>query len=181
MVSTNGHVLILAKDTAPFDDADFPQGPHTFTGTPTAPVPVPSAIVKRLIAATPKKTTIPVLQGVQVSKNGSDNSAVLTATDLQVPVSVTITPDGETFPAYDRVLPKPDRAVVSIRLGVPVLEVLLKSAKALDARSIVLSLPTDKEYHDKGTPGAVVSAITATTRSTDSGIEVLAVAMPMRE
>jgi hypothetical protein len=179
VVATNGHILIKATDANPTADEDFPQvATAPFHGNIAAPVLVSTDICKRLIAAMPKRDTLPVLHTVQVGRNGSDSTAQLTVTDLNMPVSVTISEaDTHSFPAYERVFPNPTRAAVTIRLGVPVLQALLKSAKAIDASSIRFDLPTEKTYHEKGTT-EVAGAIQATYGK--DGIECLAVLMPVR-
>ena len=183
VVATNGSMLISATDRKPMPDADYPEIPTApFHGNIEAPVLVSTDIAKRLIAAMPKPNrygTLDALQAVQVGKNGSDATAVLTVTDLQMPVSVTIAKDEDKrFPSYERVFPDSTREAVSIRLGVPVLLALLKSAKAIEATSIRFDLPTDRTYHEKGTT-TVSGAIQATYEK--DGIECIAVLMPVRQ
>jgi hypothetical protein len=175
-------MLIKASDRAPLPEADYPTIPNApFHGNVDTPVLLPADIAKRLIDASgkPKRHgNLEVLQSIQVGRNGSDDTAVCSATDLQVPVSVSITPDpGKRFPEYSRVMPKPDRPAISIVLGVPVLETLIKSAKAIGATTVRVDLPTETTYHEKGTT-IVSNAIQVTYKSGD--IECTAVLMPCR-
>lgn len=176
-VATNGHILIKASEASPMPAEDFPivPGVPEHTTAPTGPILMSADIADRLCKATPKgPRAMPVLRTVQITTNG-DGSSYAAATDLTVPIVVKLTPDGQNFPAYDRVIPK-DRPTLAIVLGVPVLEVLIKSAKAIGATSIRLELPTGSECLSK-THGTINTAITATYHGAD--VEALAVLMPM--
>jgi hypothetical protein len=155
VVATNGHILIKATELHPIPNADFPVVPGVpeCVTDPTAPILLPADLADRLIKAMPKRSSLPALYTVSVTVNG-DGSAYAAATDLQAPTVAKLTPEeGQTFPAYDRVFPDKDRPVVSILLGIPVLEVLIKSAKAAGAKGIKLALPTQAKYQETDTDG----------------------------
>lgn len=151
IVATNGHVLLTAKDRSPFDPADFPSGRGVNTNSPEKAVLIEGTAAERLIAATPKKTTIPILAAVRVGQD--EKGPFATATDLTIPATVDLQavdgPDAPRFPDWRRVMPKAaeDRATVKVCLGVPVLEVLIKAAKAASAQRgngpfITFEIPT---------------------------------------
>lgn len=129
-VATNGHVLLIAREQSPFADKDFPtKDLPTFSGNPAAPILVSQSAVEKLIAAMPKRSTIPILGCVQVTTNG--DGAVVSATDLEVPCSVHVAADApQRFPEYERVIPT-ERPVLTVHLSVYVLEALIKAAKVL--------------------------------------------------
>src|SRR4029450_3088825 len=177
-VATDGHVLIKASEPYPLENADFPTVPGMPADTtePSAPILIASDVAEKLIKATAKRTPIEVLKTIQVMTNG-DGSSYAVATDLAVPIVVKLTPDPvRTFPTFERVIPDSDRPTVTIVLGVPVLETLIKSAKAIGATSIRFTLPTEAKCQSKA-QGVINTAITATYKSAD--VEVFAVAMPM--
>jgi hypothetical protein len=173
-VATNGHVLLVVDDEHPHKDEDYPiivGAP--WHGDPPAPLVIPSDIVRAMIATTPKKTTIPILRAIQVSRNGSEQSVTVAATDLQAPRVATLdtTADDRKFPSYHRVLPAADRPSVSVCLAVDVLETLIKAAKAISQTgknvhtpTIRFSLPTGKQHRDVVTiPGTPAVDATETT------------------
>lgn len=192
-VATDGHVLLMAKDNSPIPDAEFPQIQGApFHGTPERNVILDADVIKRLLAVMPKKSTIPVLQAVQVSKNGSDQTFTVAATDLQTPIVSNVDmSDGKNFPDHVRVLPAADKpGVVPVILGVPVLEALIKAAKAIEAKGIRFEIPTGKadrfasripatETEPERTELHEVSgAVRVSIRTHET--EVIGAAMPMR-
>ncbi len=176
--ATNGNIAILASgvDGYRFPDEDFPTIPGApFHGDPSGSILVDEPTIKRLIGATDKgKRSLPVLRCVQVSRNGSELTSTLSATDLKAPITATIVSEPtENFPELDRVMPAADKAdTVALVLGVPVLEALLKAAKAIDTRTIRFDVPTD------GKDRAVLTAIRVTATGPDA--KIVAVAMPCR-
>jgi DNA polymerase III sliding clamp (beta) subunit (PCNA family) len=132
VIATNGHVLLVCTDRNPQADEDFPSLPEApFHGDPENPVLVPTSVVLSMLNTMPKKTPIPILRGCQVGRNGSDETATIAATDLQAKNIATLKDDERKFPAYERVLPKADRKSIRVVLGIPVLETLIKAAKAV--------------------------------------------------
>jgi hypothetical protein len=159
VVATDGHVLLIARDSHPQPDEEFPSGGTlpAFTGNPAAPIVVARDLINKLIAAMPKKSSIPILGSVQVSANG-DGGAVVSAKDLQVPCTVHVPKetDGRQFPPYDRVLPADDRPELRVCLAVNVLEALIKAAKAVQGGeklstggTITFALPTEPQHQGK--------------------------------
>lgn len=175
VVSTNGHVLIIAEDDSPHADADFPQvAAAPFHGSPTKPVLLDASIAKRLIQTMPKKATIPILGAIQVSMNGSPDTVSVLATDLQTPTTATIDlREQHTFPQYERLIEQnktPDNQDVKVCLAVDVLETLIKSAKAVNSKQITFTVPTAKP--------AVLDALAFSLHAAD--VKVSGLAMPCR-
>jgi DNA polymerase III sliding clamp (beta) subunit (PCNA family) len=175
-VATNGHVLIIADETSPQPDDEYPSvSGGEFHGSPSSPVLLPSETVKRLIASVPKKRTIPILGSVQLGTNGSPGTLQAVTTDLDTANVMPIRPMDATFPAYDRVIPKdgPDRQAVTMVLTVEVLETIIRAAKASGAKipTVLFSIPSDKPE--------LVSALTFKVCGV-SNIQVSGVAMPCR-
>ncbi len=182
VVSTNGHVLLIATDTNPIADTDFPLVPGAeYHGEP-ATMCVDGDIVRSMIAAMPKKSRLPVLSCAQFSRNGSESTATLAVTDLQAPRIATIDSqaDSQRFPAYDKVMePLANRAGVKVTLAVDVLETLIKAAKAAAGKSkalITFDVPTGSDHLDKS--NNVTHAIGVTMTGAD--ITVTGCAMPCR-
>ncbi len=153
VVATDGHIALIVHDNSPMDSADFPIVPGAdFHGEPSAPFCVPMDTCRRLIGATQKgKRALPILTGVQVGRNGAEGVTVLAATDLSVPAVAILQPDpnGPRFPDIDRVVPAADSERIRVSLSVPVLEGLIKAAKAIGAgkvfQTITLQLPPANE------------------------------------
>ena len=149
VVATDGYVLLKAIERNRYADEDFPQKDlPTFVGNPTGPVLIDVNRVNKLLAAMPKRSTIPVLGTVQVSADGQGH-VTLAATDLTTPciVSLPADNDGRRFPNYTQVLPAADRPCMRVALSVDVLITLIKSAravhgKALHGGTIVFEIPT---------------------------------------
>ncbi len=174
VIATNGHVMLFATDNEPQADADFPTVPGAeFHGDP-APICIDADIARSMIAAMPKRPTINILASAQLSQNGSEETATIAATNLSAPCTATIKrQEADQFPNYERVIPKADRAVVRVALGVPVLEALIKSAKAVCAKDkgvITFEIPT--EARD------VVSVCSLTIKG--ETVTVTGLAMPCR-
>jgi hypothetical protein len=173
IISTNGFVLLIATDTEPHADPDFPIVPGApFNGNPK-PITIPADTIRRVLKAIPKRATIPILQGVQVSANGSEDTATIAATDLQVPAIATVKRDDlPGFPSYDRVLPKADRDELTVILGSNILKTLIKAAEAIHGNktpaAITFGFPTNK------------ADATIRISFKGSGVEVSGAAMPIR-
>jgi DNA polymerase III sliding clamp (beta) subunit (PCNA family) len=177
VVATNGHILLIATDKSPMKDEDFPNvAGAEFHGSPEGAVLLDADVCKSLIATMPKKTSIPILQTAQLSVNGSPTTLTLAATDLKAPrVAAIDTKDAGLFPAYDRIMPKADRAGVKLCMAVDVLEQLIKAAKAVSSKHITFDVPTsDADVKS----GAVISAAGVTMDGAD--VLVTGVAMPCR-
>ena len=186
--STNGHLAIVATQAERTPDEDFPTVPGAeYHGDPERDFLIPSDLAKRLIAGMPKKATIPALQHVQTSRNGSPSTVTLAATDLQAPIVSTITIDEtSTFPAIDRVMPAADKpGTVAIALGVPVLEAILKATKAAYAGSkgqqyVTMHIPTRKgdRFLTKAEDGSeVLGDVRGAVRCEVSGVDGLTLAI----
>ena len=129
-IATDGHIMIIATDNSPLADEDFPAiAGAEFHGDP-APIAIPAAIVRSMIATMPKKSSRPILATVQVGQNGSEETATIAATDLQAPRVATIAKDDRRFPAYERVMSVAAPSV-KVAIAIDVLETLIKSAKAV--------------------------------------------------
>lgn len=187
--ATDGHIAIIAKDRHRLPDEDFPIVPGApFHGDPSSPVLVDATTIKRLTAGTPKgkRMPIPVLCGIQISRNGSDHTFTLAATDLKAPVVATVeTVNGENFPTLERVFPAADKVgTVPMVLSVEVLENLLKCAKAVQGakrfQAIRFEVPIGRRdrFIADGKLGMVSSAIRVTVEGEET--EVVAVVMPCR-
>lgn len=190
VVATNGHVLLTAKDRSAFVDADFPQTARTSTQpvpSPDKPVLLKAETAERLIGAMPKRSPIPILQAVQIAQD--DKGAYAVATDLQIPVTVDLEFPGENdagqFPSWRRVMPKDDQPYAAVKLGVPVLEALIKAAKAVTTQKvhsgpfITLEIPIALEaYAGKDHTKGLISAFRVRIAGTD--VDVDGCAMPVR-
>jgi hypothetical protein len=185
VVATNGHILLVATDTNPQADTDFPAIPGAeYHGDPASAVLADADIIRAMIAATPKKTSIGILTSVQLGANGSDNTAVLSATDLKAPRVAVLTNEGRNFPNYERVLPKAGRPGVRVCLSVEVLDALVKAAKVVRSgvnsnshqiATITFDVPTSAtDLQDN----AVITALGITMKGAD--VTVTGAAMPCR-
>lgn len=130
--ATNGHMAIFAKDRNPIAPEDFPIVPGVPDGQhePTAPILVPIVTVQRAVASTAKKPILPVLGAIQITANGTPGAAVLAATDLTVPVVLSVDSTGQSFPDLDRIKIADDEKVIRLTLSVDMLKDILKSAQA---------------------------------------------------
>jgi hypothetical protein len=177
VVATDGFILLIATDRSPMQDEDFPQVPGApFHGNPEGRIVLDAEICRGMIATMPKKTPIPILKTAQLSVNGSESTVTLAATDLQAPRVATIdTTAAGQFPAYERVMPKADREGVKLCMGLPVLESLIKAAKAVGVQTITFDVPTGPK---DTTDGAVSSPLGVTMNGAD--VTVTGCAMPCR-
>jgi DNA polymerase III sliding clamp (beta) subunit (PCNA family) len=185
VIATDGHVLLIATDKSPQDDADFPLVPGAeFHGTPVAPVIVPADTVRAMIGTMPKRSTIPILGCCQLSTSGSESTATLTATDLSAPRIATLNrEDAGQFPSYERVMPATDRPSIRLVLAVDVLEAIIKAAKAVSATGarakspmIHFDVPTGAKDRQKDGAQEVISPVTITVNGVD--VNVTGCAMP---
>lgn len=170
VVATNGHILLIAKDTAPQLNEDYPLVPGApFNSSPTVPVLIAADTVRSIIAAMPKKSLLPILGCAQLSTNGTPQTFTLSATNLSAPCVATIDTSANgaggtsNFPNYERVMPKADRQSINVCMAVDVLEDLIKAAKAIKASAknggapkITFNVPTGKADTQDG---AVISAL----------------------
>lgn len=175
--ATDGHIAIRVTDKARIADGDFPA---LNGGTdPVKAQLVSSTSLKTLLDVMQKKSKIPVLPTIRVAAVGDVSVAIVVPEIGDMPVVQRLAETGgkgATFPNLDRVWPK-EQPNVAVHLGVPVLEALLKMAKALDARSIRFELPTDEDKHDKGT-NVVNSVCRAKVETPDFAADCAV--MPMR-
>lgn len=161
VVATNEHILLIGTDDHAIDDADFPtKGIPAFAGQPDQPVNIDAGTIAGLLKTIGKgkRQTIPVLGAVQVAKT-TDGSVYAAATDLSAVMAATVdtSENAPRFPSYDRVLPAADRAELIVNIGVPVLEAMIKAAKAIGADTVTLGVPTGARSADYD-KGALVSA-----------------------
>jgi len=187
VAATNGYVAFIVSDSSNMADADFPIVPGAeFHGSPAGNVLVSADVCKRLIKGTEQgKRSMPILRCVQVSKNGSEETATLAATDLKIPTVATVTKDPDAnFPVLERVIPKADKeGIVSIVLGTEVLEQLIKATNAIKgerfSKGIRFDIPThERDRMDK--IGTVCSAVRVTVKTAE-GLELVGAIMPMRD
>ena len=132
VVATDGHLLLVAKETEPFKDEDFPsKDVQAFTGSPKIPVVVPKAIVQKLLAAMPKGAPIPILGAIQVGMNGKRPYAV--ATDLETPLVAKLPdPKDARFPEHwPKVLPKKGGPHVTVIFTGKMLQQIARAAAAI--------------------------------------------------
>jgi hypothetical protein len=180
--STNGHLAFVLSDTEPLKIEDFPVVKGVGTkDEPTKATLVRAELVTKLIAAMAKRSPIPVLETVQVTRDEKAKVTMLAATDLEAPMVVQISDDQDgTFPDLKKVTPKfKEGKTVEVTIGVAVLEALLKAVKEVHegyvkpgaAVSVTLLIPTDRKVVD--------SAFTAETHRNSVRLE--AVLMPMRK
>ena len=148
IMATDGHLLLVATDAHPGVDEDFPCSPGTepFTASPTGSVLIGREIVERILAAMPKKQQrygrMPILETAQLAQGAGD--ATITATDLTASCRIYLPQDDTRFPQVQQILDKlQDRPEVTVHLGVPVLELLIKAAKAIGTTTIALRVSTD--------------------------------------
>lgn len=187
-VATDGAILVTAKAVTPTPDTEFPiVAGAPFHGSPDWAVQVPSDQIAKLLKVAPKKTTIPVLQCLQLSRNGSDETATLAATDLETPMIATLRKGDHTFPNYERILSNSPNDTIELVIGVDILKTLIATAKAVNGRSIRLHVPatTGREVlsrHADKTP-ATYGAVNGQIRYAvcpSNETEVSGVFMPMR-
>jgi hypothetical protein len=179
VVATNGHVLIIATDKAPQPDEDFPAIENApFHGNPPIPISISAELAASMLKTAPRKGTIDILRSVQLSRNGSDQTATIAATDLQT-ANVAKIDAAETgrFPDYERVMVPNGRPGVQVCMAVDVLETLIKAAKAVGGKNpkITFDVPTEsKHLQDR----AVIAAIGIEIHGSD--VDVTGCAMPCR-
>lgn len=182
VVATNGHVLLMATDRHPQDDADFPIVPGAPYSTDPAPILIPSTTAKAMIATMPKKRVLDILQCAQLSANGSEDTATLAATDLAAPrIAVLSRNDSGTYPQYEHVIPPADRPEIKLAMRVDVLQAIINAAVAVEPTKgkhgtpavITFGIPKPDADSD-----VVLTAITIAVSSDD--IELTGVAMPCR-
>jgi hypothetical protein len=123
-------------------------------GTPfDPPLPgtlIPSDVAKKLIAATPRKTPIPILQSIKVGSVEGHRYAV--ATDLSVPCVVNLDEAStQQFPTTDRVMiAEGSRPVITLTLSAAMLRKLADMAdvigRAKSENAVTLEIPTGAQY-----------------------------------
>jgi hypothetical protein len=177
VIATNGHVLLIATDRSPHADVDFPTVDGAeFHGDPD-PICVSVDVIKSMLATMPKKSTIPILTAAQLGRNGSDDTAVLAATDLQARNVATIRRDEGQFPKYERMMLAPG-PTTQLCLAVDVLETLIKAAKAVVAKGAKATVTFEIPNTKPGDGRTVTSAIGLTIAG--EYVTVTGVAMPCR-
>ena len=175
VVATDGHILIVADDPDPQPDAEFPVvAGAPFHASPAKPFLLHVDIAKRLIAAMPKKATIPILQTVQASTNGSAQTVTVAATDLQAPMTATIHLDDQgQFPQYERILQRADeQTYVKVCMDVEVLETLIKAIKGINGKYVTFEVPNGKPE--------CLEALRFAVKSPADTVQVSGLAMPCR-
>jgi hypothetical protein len=182
--ATDGSILVRVHDRYAYAVEDFPAVPGV--GSPFTPPPangtiIPADIAKKLIAATAKKSTIPILTAVKVGTVDGHTYAV--ATDLEAPLVVCLDRVNEEmrFPETDRVLIK-DKArtgVIKLTLSAEMLATLAALGReigwAKSTNAVTLEIPT--EAKDR-TEDQLHSQIRFTAQGSDLSIE--GVVMPCR-
>ena len=154
VVATNGHLLFMVRDGHTWPDEDFPRRPDApvFDTSPTEPVCLPVPLAEKLIAATQKKGTTPVLTCVQIGQDAA-GGIFATATDLETSLSSPL-PTGAgapQFPTVDRVLVPADRPHLTVKLSACYLAALVKAAGMLYGKHpyggvVEFQIPTEPKY-----------------------------------
>lgn len=179
VVASNGHILIIVRDTMPYADEDFPTD---IAMTPiTASVLLDAVSAERLLKGTPKRSKIPILGAVKVGRDGIASSVfATTTTDLDVPTVIRVPDNDHQFPNWERVIPTP-KAVVSVSFSTGYLRALCKAADAIqgkgtvgNSQTLTFAIPTDKADVQAG---EVVSGVGVTAAGRD-GLELRGVIMP---
>lgn len=153
VVATNGHILVIVTDTSTIADDDFPH----VNGHALAPlaekVIVPCEIAKKMFAAQPKKSSIPVLCTSQIGVD-QDGKTVIQSTDLNVPARAQLQTgaDAPRFPDYARVLVPTERPHRKICLSAEVIEILAKIARDVADNkkctcAVTLEIPTEDTHY----------------------------------
>src|SRR4051812_32393968 len=175
-VATDGHVMLVATDNSPMPDEDFPIIPGApFHGTPAAATLIDADVIRGLLSAMPKRPTMPILAAVQLSQNGTPQTATIAATDLQAPRVATVTSEGKTFPSYERVMPAAEQPTTLV-LAIDVLETLIKSAKAVHGTRKSGPAPMIRFDIPKNEGNQVTAAVRITITGAD--VTVTGAAMP---
>jgi hypothetical protein len=186
VIATDGNVLLVCTDRRPEQDSEFPSIPGAeFHGEPDKPMCISVDVVQSMLKTMPKRATLPILQSCQLSQaaaggnqNGEAGQYTVAATDLPVRNVARINPENQgQFPAWEHLMPKADRPSIVVSLGIPVLESLIKAAKAIDSKTITLTLPVERDKAGEPT-GTVLTVIGVTI--TDTDVAVTGVAMPCR-
>lgn len=180
IAATTGHVLFVATERSRFPDADFPdkrEDMPSYHGDPAEPVTIDRELVDRLIKGMAKKTTIPILQAMQLGTNG-DGGVYVSSTDLLVPTIIRLKPQSEQaggFPSWERIVPSATAPHVKVSLSVEVLQALIKAATAITRKSatpkITLYIPTEPQH--QGVDKAAVLADGGTEKRGKFGTELL--------
>lgn len=162
VAATDGAVALRITDKAPFEDIDFPNGPGTKDPIlqPTAPVYLLPEAVDALLKGMPKKPTIAILASVQFQQlpptgtETKDARPIVRAstTDLVARQVLDIDSSQVThFPDVDRVFTEAGAVLAAetfkVRLGVEMLETLVKVAKTLEpkySRAIEFTFPVQQ-------------------------------------
>lgn len=174
-IATNGHIMLLATDEHPEPDVEYPSKGGLipeFKGSPDVGVLLPCDMAEGLIKAMPKgkRSTIPILNGVQVGTNGEEGFTVV-ATDLESVRTGHLQANGkdQTFPKYERVLVPADRPHLKVCLNTEVLKALIKSAEAAcDTKltTITFEIPTETKHQGRK------SVADHTFRRAKGGVEI---------
>lgn len=191
-IATDGQILVYVREPHHrFPDEDFPivRGEVEKLTELTQPANIPRGMVDRLIAGTPKKTSIPVLQCVRVGEDATLRPYAV-STDLQVPTVVSLAEQTTDHPlpaGIDKsMVQKGERASVSMTLSVIKLKQLIAVAEATkggqsrSAVCVTFEIPTDPQY--QFTVGGVPDGrVNSQIRFTTGGGEITAegVVMPM--
>jgi len=177
--ATDGKILVRARDPYLQLDSDYPTKDLPPVTTPDKAVLLPTSIIGKLLAAMPKKSTLPILCCAQVGVT-ADGTVQARATDLTVPMVADITEaQSHQWPMTDRVMVKDgDRPCLKLILSAAMLTRLAKIAteagRAKSENTVTLEIPTEDKYREGD---AIVSAVRFTTGST---ITVEGVVMPCR-
>jgi hypothetical protein len=130
-VATDGHILAEISPCTEFDEADFPMREGAAPAwTPEGEgVVVPAEVCKKAAKLpSKKKFHLPILNAIQLCKNG--NGPEFMATDLDTESRAAFRPLEGPFPNYRQVIPRNlDEAKIRIGFSVAVLEKAIKIAK----------------------------------------------------
>lgn len=103
-VATNGH--ILARVTMPKVDGDFPDFPGCTRAEQFEPFVLDRKTAKEIARAIPIRPTLPILEHVLIGSEGSNGTASLAVTDLELTRVFLTKKTTLPFPDYKKVFPK---------------------------------------------------------------------------
>jgi len=171
-VATDAHRLIEVSMTDQENAKDFPAIPGN-NGGPAAdlkPFSIGADDVKSLLKAVPKKTRTPILLNalIDVAATNANGHAVVSVTDLQTPITMSLVKVDGDFPNYELVFPK-ENPVITIGFNPDLLADTLKTiSKITDGAGVTVELfGPDKPLLIHG-------------ENKETGQKVRALVMPMR-
>jgi hypothetical protein len=186
---TDGHQLIRVTTPKQFDPETFPEVPGCGKAAKDfKPFLIPSSDALDLIKAIPKKQPIPILDNVAVTLPADpEGDPILVITDLQQNKTYRAAQEKdpkrkETFPDFNRVMPKVEKAVFEVHFDCALLGRVMRQIENFNRSGSTGMAPArirfyDPEVHDGHYSD---SAIRIDAVNDETGQELTAVVMPMR-